>query len=429
MNDSFPLPPLETDLRAFAIQVVKKLTTAGHRALWAGGCVRDQLRSVPPKDYDVATSAKPDEVQSLFGRRHTLAIGKQFGVIVVLSSHREHRIEVATFRRDLEYTDGRRPMGVEYTTAEEDARRRDFTVNGLFYDPIVDEVIDYVGGQADLRAKVIRAIGVPHDRFAEDKLRMLRAVRFATVLDYAIEPLTAQAISELGAQLTQVSAERIAGELRLILAHERRAPGVATLHELGLLSVILPEVTPSERQPNLWSETLDSLTALSGDEHPWEAALALLFLQTAPFSQQTTRRIADAAGRLKLTNRELQRVTWIVRHFRQFSTAAAQPWPSLQRLMICEHVPTMLSVLRACSGRHPEIGPAMAFCEQKLSLPPDELNPHPLLTGDDLVQLGIPTGAVYSTILTSVRDAQLSGEIQDHGQAIALAQSILARQS
>ena len=173
--------------REFAILVVQQLTNAGYQALWAGGCVRDQLMGIPPKDYDVATNATPDQIREVFGKRRTLPIGAAFGVITVLGPKQADPIEVATFRRDTGYSDGRRPDGVEFTDAKEDALRRDFTINGMFYDPLKEQVVDYVGGKDDLKAKRIRAIGVPQERIEEDKLRMLRGVRFAAKFGFEIE--------------------------------------------------------------------------------------------------------------------------------------------------------------------------------------------------------------------------------------------------
>lgn len=427
MRNPHQSSPGTSDVRGFAIKIIQKLRSGGHRALLAGGCVRDQLRGVTPKDYDVATSATPDEVQAIFGRGRTLAIGKQFGVIAVVSPRRD-KVEVATFRRDLEYLDGRHPTGVEYASAEEDARRRDFTINGLFFDPITEEVIDYVGGQADLERRTIRAIGVPHDRFAEDKLRMLRAVRFATLLDFSIEPLTAQAISELSSQLAEVSAERIAAELRLILENPRRAEGMALLQSLGLLQVVLPEVAVVAANRPLWLETLDNLKTLGGEAHAVECALTLLYLPISSDPNKTgiTKEFDTAARRLKLTNHEAQLVRWLLRHFAKFVRPQEVTWPTLQRLLISANLPPMLQILRACAGGHHEVHAAIDFIERKRSLPPAELDPAPLLNGDDLIRIGIPRGAIYARILSQVRDAQLLGEIVDQAQALALARRIAA---
>ena len=204
--------------REFAIQVVSTLQSAGHEALFAGGCVRDRLVGRTPKDFDVATSAVPETVREIFGKKKTLAIGASFGVITVIGPKGADPIEIATFRRDGGYSDGRRPDGVEYTDAREDALRRDFTINGMFFDPIKEEVIDYVGGKADLEAKQIRAIGDPNQRIEEDKLRMLRGVRFASTFGFELEPVTLKAIQEHAKEIDVVSGERIGAEMRRMLA-------------------------------------------------------------------------------------------------------------------------------------------------------------------------------------------------------------------
>ncbi|MBL9124924.1 MAG: CCA tRNA nucleotidyltransferase, partial [Planctomycetaceae bacterium] len=196
--------------RDFALGVVQRLVEAGYIAYWAGGCVRDQLLGRIPKDYDVATNAAPDQVRQIFGRRRTHAVGAAFGVITVAGPPGAGHVEVATFRRDLAYSDGRRPDAVEYSSPVEDASRRDFTINGLFFDPLAAQIIDFVGGQADLERGVIRAIGDPAARIVEDKLRMLRAVRFAATFGFELEPETRAAVAAPAAELPVVSAERIA---------------------------------------------------------------------------------------------------------------------------------------------------------------------------------------------------------------------------
>src|SRR4051794_39693814 len=218
MPDEQAPPPTPRSDRDDALAVVRRLREAGHVAYFAGGCVRDQLLGLTPKDYDVATDAPPQRVRELFTR--TDAVGAAFGVILV--RQRRSQIEVATFRTDLEYRDGRRPEGVRFATAEQDAQRRDFTINGLFLDPIEDRVIDYVGGQADLKDKVLRAIGNPDERFAEDHLRLLRAIRFAARFGLIIEPATDEAIARHAQHLARISPERIAEELRQMLTPPTR---------------------------------------------------------------------------------------------------------------------------------------------------------------------------------------------------------------
>ncbi|HTN74368.1 MAG TPA: CCA tRNA nucleotidyltransferase, partial [Pirellulaceae bacterium] len=227
--------------RQFATEVVAQLRDAGFEALWAGGCVRDQLLGHTPKDYDVATSARPEQIRNLFGHRRTLAIGASFGVITVIGTKASGQLDVATFRRDAGYSDGRRPDSVTFSSAEEDAQRRDFTINGLFFDPLTDQVIDYVGGQDDLRRGIVRAIRDPYERFREDKLRMLRAVRFTACFNFAIDPPTLAAMRDEAHAITIVSGERIAAEMRRMLVHSQRAKAVELLSEAQLLVEILPE--------------------------------------------------------------------------------------------------------------------------------------------------------------------------------------------
>src|SRR5262245_38454690 len=266
--------------REFATDVVRRLRQSGYEALWAGGCVRDELLGLAPDDYDVATSARPEDVVRTF--RKTVEVGASFGVVEVIGPRRPDgsypKVQVATFRSDGAYVDGRRPESVVFSSAEEDAARRDFTINGMFLDPLDGRVIDYVGGQADLQARVLRAIGDPRARFREDKLRLVRAVRFAARFGFPIEPETAAAVREMAAEITVVSAERIAEELRKILVHPGRAWALRQMDELGLLRQIVPEVEsemkglpqglPSAPTGDLWDHTLKVLEVLEGPRWP-----------------------------------------------------------------------------------------------------------------------------------------------------------------
>ena len=250
--------------RQFAVDVVRPLKDAGCTALRAGGCVRDFLLGRTSKDFDVATDARPDDVRNLFGHRRTLAVGASFGVSVVRAPRGVEDVEVATFRTEGPYLDGRRPEHVSFTTPEEDAQRRDFTINGLFYDPIEQQVFDFVDGERDLRAGIVRAIGDPHDRMTEDKLRMLRAVRFAATLEFELDTVTAAAVRNMAAQMLVVSAERIAQELRRMLVDGHRMRAMQLTAEVGLLPVILPEVALliSESDSPHWERTLHMLDLL-----------------------------------------------------------------------------------------------------------------------------------------------------------------------
>jgi poly(A) polymerase len=402
--------------REFAVEVVRQLRAAGHEALWAGGCVRDQLLGVLPKDYDVATDATPDRVREVFGKRRTLPIGAAFGVITVLGPKGAGQIDVATFRRDAAYSDGRHPDAVTFSDAEHDAQRRDFTINGLFYDPLDDRVIDYVGGQDDLQRHVIRAIGNPLQRIAEDKLRMLRAVRFAARFDFAIDDATLAAIKQQAHELIIVSAERVAAELRLILTHNSRARGVELLADTGLLDVILPELAVITQNRDQWSRCLAVLASLH--EPTFSMSLAALLREADDKLPQTV------FHRWKLSTDELAGIEKLLHEESLIRAARSQPWPKLQRVLIAPRTVELLdyckAVARVLDGTTAEID----FCREKLALPPAELNPPPLITGADLKQLGIPQGPAYRDLLDAVRDAQLNRRIVTREQALTLARQL-----
>src|SRR5438067_7791209 len=410
--------------RQFAVDVVRRLRESGHQALWAGGCVRDQLMGQLPKDYDVATDAVPDRVREVFGRRRTLAIGASFGVITVLGPEGAGQIDVATFRRDAGYSDGRHPDAVAFSDAEHDAQRRDFTINGLFFDPLEDRVIDFVGGQEDLRKGVIRAIGDPLARIAEDKLRMLRAVRFAARFDFKIEDGTLDAITQQARELIIVSAERIAAELRLILTHPSRARGIELLAETGLLEVALPEIAPVLQSRDKWSR---SLAVLAGLQAPTFAMALSALLREAHFSTEEANLPQKVFVRWKLSTEELVGVEKLLREESIIRTARAQAWPRLQRILTAPHVDQLLgyceAVARVVDGSTEEIH----FCWDKLALPAEVLNPPPLITGDDLKQLGLPPGPAYRELLDAVRDAQLENQVSNRDQALRLVSNLKSK--
>jgi tRNA nucleotidyltransferase/poly(A) polymerase len=410
--------------RDFAVQVVERLRTGGHQALWAGGCVRDQLMGQMPKDYDVATDALPDRVRELFGKRQTLAIGASFGVITVLGAREAGHIEVATFRRDAEYSDGRHPDSVAFSDAEHDAQRRDFTINGLFFDPIAQQVIDYVGGQADLEKGVIRAIGEARARLAEDKLRMLRAVRFAARFDFEIEPVTLAAIKEQCRELVIVSAERIAAELRLILTHPSRAKGLELLAETGLLEVLLPEAAALLESHDAWSRCLAILAGMHAPTFTMALAAVLRELQPPPGGDRPADRVFR---RWKLSNDELDSLRWLLGEESVIRTARAQSWPRLQRILAAPRSAELVGYCEAIARVEDGSTAQIDFCREKLALPAQDLNPLPLITGDDLKQLGIRPGPAYRELLEAVRDAQLDGKIAAREDALQLVQDLNAK--
>lgn len=414
--------------RQFAVRVVEKLRESGFQAYWAGGCVRDRLLGRTPKDYDVATNATPDEIRDVFGKRRTLAIGKAFGVITVLGPKGAGQIEVATFRQDAQYSDGRHPDNVTFTSAEEDAKRRDFTINGLFYDPIDDRVIDYVDGGQDIERRLLRAIGDPFARIAEDKLRMLRAVRMAATFDFALDDSTLAAVQQKAPELTVVSAERITAELRQMLVHQNRCRAVDLLVESRLLTVILPElqgIAPDGEDPMAkppWQRTRRILQCLESPTFPM--TFATLVREVA---SPTGRRVSQAkriGRRLRLTNREERETEFLLIHEHTVRAASRIPWPQLQRILVQEGAADLLSYSRAVVEATGEGSREIDYCRAKLSLPPEELDPPPLISGDDLKDAGLPPGPVYKRIIEAVRDAQLEKRVSTKQQALELARNL-----
>ncbi|NOZ38952.1 MAG: CCA tRNA nucleotidyltransferase [Planctomycetes bacterium] len=408
--------PIPSPQRDFAEKVVRQLRDAGHESLWAGGCVRDELLGRMPKDYDVATSARPEQVRELFGHRRTLAIGAAFGVISILGGKDEHGqrldpIEVATFRSDGAYIDGRHPTDVTFTTAEEDAQRRDFTMNGLFFDPLNEKLIDYVGGEQDLRAGILRAIGDPAARFREDKLRMLRAVRFATTFGFTIDVSTLAAIQSMAAAVEVVSAERIGTELRKVLQHPNRSEGMLLLHETGLMQPLLPSLTEKANQLEpAWFDLLDQLNTIESDSLP--VAFAALFSGCDDLQS-----VRDQGRRFRFTNKEIERTAWLIEKLPSIGEAAKVPWPRLQRVLVHEGAGELLALAMATWGADHA---GVQLSRERLAWPVEKLNPQPLISGDDLVARGLRPGKYFGELLDHVRDKQLERQINDQQQAFDL---------
>ena len=393
--------------RQWAIKVIEKLQEAGFQALLAGGCVRDGLLEIDPKDFDVATMATPSEVQELFGHKKTLAIGKSFGVITIIGPKSAGNIEVATFRRDGGYSDGRRPDSVEFTDAREDALRRDFTINGMFFDPVSEEVIDFVGGRADLDRKLIRAIGDPDKRIEEDRLRMLRGVRFAATYDFQIEASTMVAIQKHAADIGDVSPERIGTELRKMLSHRNKSIALERLIESGLWAQVLPSEIQATGD---WNRQVEILKQLDADFPTTLAAI----LRGSGFKAKSLQSL------WRLTNEEVSKADWILTNETQLARATTLPWSELQPLLISPHATSAVTLLQSLidAGENAEqLQPSVAVCRQKLSLQKGELNPAPLVAGDDLMKLGIPPGPQFKQILDEVRKRQLDGELADSDAA------------
>lgn len=403
--------------RTFALQIVERLRGEGHEALWAGGCVRDELLGRVPKDYDVATTATPDQIQTLFGPRRTLMIGAAFGVAAVVGHRHEGTVEVATFRQDAEYADGRHPDHVTFSTAEHDAQRRDFTINGLFFDPVAGRVIDYVGGQADLAAHLVRAIGNPHERFTEDKLRMLRAVRMAATFDFTIDAATEVALRAMAGEITVVSPERIAQELRLLFMLPAAARGINLLRTTGLLRAILPELESFAADAARWSQVLAVAGCLRRTSFP--LVLAVLISEAdavPPLAEQAS----TVGRRLKLSNHEHDRAGWLVAHRDALADAHRRPWSQVQPVLIAEGAAELVNWHEARSRVAGAATDAADFCRRRLDAPPGELNPPALVTGNDLIAHGLAPGKQFAELLEAVRAAQLDGQVRSKDEALAL---------
>ncbi len=441
--------------REFAVDVVRRLRQSGYEALWAGGCVRDELLGQNPADYDVATSARPEQVIASF--RRTVPVGVSFGVVEVLGPTQFDgwfpKVQVATFRSDGQYLDGRRPEDVTFSSAEEDAQRRDFTINGMFFDPLEGRVIDYVGGQADLQAKILRAIGDPVARFTEDKLRLLRAVRMASRFEFPIEERTAAAILVMADQLSVVSAERIAEEFRKMLTHRNRASALRQMDELGLLNQVLPEIDsdmkglpqglPSAPTGDLWQHTLQVIDLLEGPNwpEPGPVSFPLAFAAilhdvgkkrsaareqdryTFHGHEHVGKRLAGlACRRLKFSNLEANRIEWLVERHQYLSDAPIMRPSRLKPILVHSGIGELLALHRADALASGYTIDHVEFCERILrETPPEELNPPPLLTGDDLIAMGWEQGPMFKKVLDAVREAQLEGTIRTKNEAIAVA--------
>jgi poly(A) polymerase len=441
-----------------AIDIVRRLRAAGHVAVLAGGCVRDRLLGLedPRGDYDVATSARPEEVQRLFPR--TVAVGAQFGVVRVVQDGVE--VEVATFRSDESYVDGRHPVSVRFTTAREDAERRDFTINGMFYDPISDRVLDYVGGREDLERGIVRAIGDPRRRFQEDRLRMIRAVRFAARLQFRLDPQTAAAIREMAPAIHEVSPERIGEELTKILLEGNARRGFELLSETGLAAEVLPEIEAlrgvaqgREVHPegDAYVHTMLALShfdrsprrvelASSDDPQSRRRLEALAFAvvlhdvgkaRTARISEgritfyghcevgeEMTREILR---RLRRPTAVSERAAWLVRNHLRIVDAPKMRTATLKRFLRQEGIEDLLELARIdADASHGDLR-NYEFCRVALArFSAQDLKPPPLLRGEDLIRLGYRPGPQFRQILSAVEEAQLEGEISTREEALAL---------
>jgi len=456
-------------LKDFAISIVRTLRERGHKAYLVGGCVRDLLLSREPADYDVATDATPDEVMRIFP--DTYAVGAQFGVVLVPLPERDvasnvctetspcrdvtcyvspkaNVVEVATFRSDIGYSDGRHPDQVRFSKdAREDVERRDFTVNGLLLDPVTNEVLDFVGGRKDIEAGIIRTIGDPERRFAEDKLRMLRAVRFAARFGYAIEPGTFQVIQKLASQIDQVSRERVRDELSKMLTegHARRA--FLLLDETRLLHEVLPEIEAMkgvEQPPQFHPEGdvfVHTLLLLDKLPHPCPVTLAWGALlhdvgkpatfRVAPdrirFDEHVdvgVKMAEEICGRLRFPNDDSVQILALIDNHMRFAQVQQMKESTFKRFVRMPHFDEHLQLHRMdCQSSHGDFTSYDFTREKMASMPPGIIRPAPLITGDDLIAAGYKSGPQFKEILSAVEDGQLEGRLRSREEAMAFVTS------
>ncbi len=430
---------MSSSLENSARAIVQRLQDAGHIALYAGGCVRDRLMGVEPHDYDIATDARPEQVQALF--RRTVAVGAHFGVIVVLDGSFE--FQVATFRNDGQYIDGRRPETVSFSTPEQDAERRDFTVNGLFFDPLAGRLIDHVGGQRDLDARLLRAIGQPADRFREDRLRMMRAVRFATTLGFDIDGATWRAVCENAPHIHEVSAERIREELMKTLLAPRRVRGFDLLDESGLLREILPEIEalkgceqPPQFHPegDVFKHTRIMLGLLPA-EVTGPLVLSVLFHdigKPGTFSTDPDGRIRfsghDRLGaemtegvmaRLRFSRAEIDATVEAVANHMVFKDVQQMRVAKLKRFLARPHMDDELELHRVdCTSSHGMLDNYEFLKTKREEFASEPLIPPPLVTGRDLIALGMKPGPRFSEILEAVESRQLEKTLTTREEAL-----------
>ncbi|MEY2502603.1 MAG: hypothetical protein QOI07_2937 [Verrucomicrobiota bacterium] len=422
-----------------ARDIAGRLRAAGHTAYFAGGCVRDLLSGKAPKDIDIATDARPDVVQKLFAR--TYAVGAHFGVIVVLENG--FQFEVATFRSDGAYIDGRHPVEVHFATAEEDAARRDFTINGMFFDPEKEEVIDFVGGRADLERRLLRAIGDPAQRFAEDRLRMLRAVRFATVLGFEIDPATWEAVVASAPSILQISAERIREELVKIFLSPNRARGWGLLDASGLMGAVLPEIEKMkgcEQPPQFHPEgDVFKHTRIMLEMLPADASLPLVFSVLFHDVAKPATAIVDEEGRirfnghdrvgaemteaimerLRFSRAEIDATVEAVRQHMVFKDVPNMRVAKLKRFMARPTFEDELELHRVdCASSHAMLDNYKFLLQKKEEFASEPIIPPPLVRGDDLIALGLKPGPSFGEILEAVETRQLEGALKNREEAL-----------
>jgi len=425
--------------RQAAVDILRRLRSEGFQAFLVGGSVRDDVMGLTPKDYDISTDAAPEQVARLFPE--SIGVGAQFGVMLV--PRPEGNVEVATFRSDGRYTDGRHPTEVRYSkTPQQDVLRRDFTINGLLYDPVKEQLLDYVGGQADINARRVRTIGNPYERFSEDRLRMLRAVRLAAGLAFTLDAGVAEAIRTQAAEIRQVSSERVRDEILRILTEGHPRQGLELLDAKNLLQEVLPEVKrmqgvaqPPEFHPegDVWVHTMMMLDGLRSPT-PTLALGVLLHDVGKPPTFSVRERIRfdnhvevgakmaeEILGRLRLPSRDTERVVELVRHHLRFMDFPRMRRSTQLRFLRLPGFAEHLELHRLdCLSSHGDLSTYDMAKRLLEETPPETVRPAPLLRGDDLIAQGYRPGPIFKEIFQAVEDAQLEGRVHTSTQALSL---------
>jgi poly(A) polymerase len=421
-----------------AREIVRRLVDAGFRAVFNGGCVRDRILGVAPQDFDIATDARPEVVQKMFDR--TVSVGAQFGVIAVLIG--DDQFEVATFRADAPYVDGRRPSSVRFGTLEEDAIRRDFTIGGMYYDPIADQLIDLVGGMRDLRTGIIRAIGNPYDRFEEDHLRILRAVRFAARLNFAIEPATWAAVKRAAPTIIGIAAERIGEEIVMMMTEGGAARAMDLMMESGLMHLLMPEVVemigcaqPENFHPegDVYTHTRIGVSMLPAGCSEAVAFGILLHDIAKPrcrailvdkvtfygHTDQGAVMAAEIMARLKRSRFVQERVAYLVKNHLKLCMAPRMRPATLKRMLAEEGFDQLMEVAFMDAMASSSYLGFWHFCRHAMStMTAAEIRPPRLIGGNDLKELGFTPGPRFKAILKDVEDQQLDGELATREDAL-----------
>jgi putative nucleotidyltransferase with HDIG domain len=433
-------------MKPTSIQIIEILKKAGHEAYWAGGCVRDMLLGIEPKDFDIVTSAKPEEIEDLL--EHTIPIGKEFGVILAVQNG--HNFEIATFRSDSGYSDGRRPDAVTFTNAEEDAKRRDFTINGLFYDPIEDKVFDFIDGQKDLDARLVRFIGDPNERINEDHLRILRAVRFKNQFDFQYHPETYKALEKHAKLANKVSAERIREELNRILLNPNTVKALEELSELELLHEILPEMQEMKGCPqpreyhhegDVWDHSMKVFESLKPSAPLTLRWAALLHDIGKPATFEVKDRIrsdkhcevgAEIArkllNRLKFPKKDTDEICWVIAHHMMIVPLMQMPVGRRRHWFLDKRFPHLLELFRVdAAGIEPV---DMTLFDEIFELYKHDLThmptkPKPLLTGQEVMEkLNLKPGEEVGKVLDQIYEKQLASEITNKEEALKFLDSL-----